>query len=60
MQGNAIHLNADVAAGASRTRSHDKGVRGVVSCGHTFFIVVSSCEWFMIVTLESQNVTNVQ
>ena len=35
--GNAIYLNADVAAGASRTRSHDKGVRGVVSCGQTMF-----------------------
>ena len=58
-QGSAIHLNADVAAGASRTRSHDKGVRGVNSCGQTI-IVVSSCERFMIVTFESQNVTNVQ
>ena len=59
IHGNAIHLNADVAAGASRTRSHDKGVRGVNSCGQTI-IVVSSCERFMIVTFESQNVTNVQ
>ena len=61
IQGNASHRNADVAAGASRTRSHDKGVRGVgFLWSHNVFIVVSICEWFMIVTFESQNVTNVQ